>query len=249
MYKKKIYSIIFICVTVIFIFLIACNNISTGMLTDSRDGKTYKTVQIGEQIWMAENLAYIPYVNDVKAEEGIWVYAYQGDNVEEAKKTPNYQIYGCLYNWPAAMNIEKRYRNELWNVSNIEHQGICPDGWHLPSDEEWKELELYLETNPSFNKDDERRYTGDVGKKLKSTSGWNNDGNGNNKSGFCALASGFRYRTGEFIKMGSYGYFWTASQIYPGSAWYRYLLDISDGTYRGFPSKSNGMPVRCVKNK
>ena len=87
---------------------------------DSRDGYTYKTIKIGNQTWLAENLRYLPEIGN-----GYYVYDYQGDIVDEAKRTQNYKDFGVLYNMSAAKDA-------------------CPAGWHIPSDEEWKELERYL---------------------------------------------------------------------------------------------------------
>lgn len=93
-----------------------------GTFTDSRDGKVYNIVTIGKQFWMAENLAYLPSVVDPGTgsytEPYYSVYGYNGTDVAAAKATENYQTYGVLYNWPAAMTA-------------------CPEGWHLPSDAEW----------------------------------------------------------------------------------------------------------------
>ncbi|MCK9320171.1 FISUMP domain-containing protein, partial [Methanoculleus sp.] len=104
---------------------------TAGTFTDSRDGNDYNWVKIGDQVWMAENLAYLPSVNMVAdgsedaAGSYYYVYGYDGTDVTAAKATANYTTYGVLYNWLAAMNA-------------------CPDGWHLPSDAEWTELTDYL---------------------------------------------------------------------------------------------------------
>ena len=96
---------------------------STGQFIDGRDGKIYKTVKIGDQIWLAENFAYLPYVCPADANGcGIWVYGYDGTDVEMAKSIAEYQEYGSLYTWHQA-------------------RVLCPEGWHLPSDEEWRILE------------------------------------------------------------------------------------------------------------
>ena len=96
----------------------------TGTLTDSRDGRTYKWVKIGNQTWMAENLAYIPYVCPPTDNCGIWVFGYNGNQVTEATALDYYSRYGCLYGWETANTI-------------------APNGWHLPSQEEWYELINY----------------------------------------------------------------------------------------------------------
>ncbi|MDR0515574.1 MAG: hypothetical protein LBH25_00845, partial [Fibromonadaceae bacterium] len=91
-----------------------------GTFKDARDGKTYKTVKIGEQVWMAENLNY--------AAEGSVCY----DNI-----SGNCEIYGRLYDWSEAMGIDREFSKKKWNGSDAKHQGACPAGWHLPSDKEW----------------------------------------------------------------------------------------------------------------
>lgn len=98
-------------------------------LTDQRDGRVYKTILIGDQTWMAENLAYLPEASPPKmsseTEKHYHVYLYNGTSVSEARSTPNYRTYGVLYNWEAAKTA-------------------CPAGWRLPSDGDWKVLEKYL---------------------------------------------------------------------------------------------------------
>jgi len=94
-------------------------------LVDERDQKAYKTVRIGNQTWMAENLAYMPHVSPGPTEGGIWVYGYEGSDVSEAKATENYSTYGCLYDSVTALTV-------------------APAGWHLPSEDEWKALARFF---------------------------------------------------------------------------------------------------------
>lgn len=225
----------------------ACQKQEPEFFLDSRDGRQYATTEIGEQIWMAENLAYMPYVSEMKDSAGIWVYAYDGNRKEEAKTLENYLQFGCLYSWTVAMDISQEYRMKYSGTSDSLHQGICPEGWHLPSDSEWQKLEDFLETKPDFTPLESRQNTGDVGKKIKATTTWK-DADENNETGFGAFAAGFRYRTGFFHKQGKYAYFWTSTEYYGKSAYYRYLWDESPGTFRGFPSKDNGMSIRCIKD-
>src|SRR5574344_921488 len=104
---------------------------TSGTFTDARDGNQYNWVKIGDQIWMAENLAYLPSVNMVAdgsedaAGSYYYVYGYDGTNVADAKATANYTTYGVLYNWTAALTA-------------------CPTGWHLPTDAEWTTLITFL---------------------------------------------------------------------------------------------------------
>lgn len=105
---------------------------NTGTFTDSRDGRVYRSVKIGEQIWMAGNLAYLPVLDvdstDADAYKYYYVYGYYGADVDSAKATDNYKTYGVLYNWSAAL-------------------AACPKGWHLPSDAEWTTLTDYWNDN------------------------------------------------------------------------------------------------------
>ncbi len=119
----------------------------TGYLTDKRDNLTYETVLIDDQWWMAENLKFLPCVSSPVSDSGFYVYNYFDTIVAEAKQTLNYQTYGVLYNWATAMALPNQYNSELWNGSDSLHQGICPDGWHLPADAEWNKLELFLKTS------------------------------------------------------------------------------------------------------
>jgi len=114
-----------------------------GNFTDSRDSRVYKTIQIGTQTWMAENLAYLPSVSPPGPGSFTvpyyYVYSYSGNDVNAAKATSYYNKYGVLYNWPAAMNGAA---SSNANPSGV--QGCCPQGWHLPSLDEWRVLENYL---------------------------------------------------------------------------------------------------------
>jgi uncharacterized protein (TIGR02145 family) len=226
----------------------SCSVYNEKLLVDERDGKKYPVVKIGEQYWMGANLAYMPYVCPVKSDSGIYVYGNQSTNVSDAKKTLEYKTYGCLYNWAVAMNLPLEANSKFQQISDSTWQGICPEGWHIPTSDKFIKLEKSLETYPDFQKTDDRRNTGDVGKKLKSKSGWAEDGNGSNEYGFSALPSGIRYQDGYFTNIGQYGYFWTSSEVWYGSAYYRYMVYNSDGTYIGYPNKKIGMPVRCLKD-
>ena len=115
-----------------------------GGFFDARDSNYYKVVKIGNQVWMAENLKYLPEVSGIpeKLSETMsyyYVLDYDGTNVAEAKATENYNSYGVLYNWPAAMNGAPESNS---NPSGV--QGVCPAGWHLPSMIEWGQLVDYL---------------------------------------------------------------------------------------------------------
>ena len=123
-----------------------------GTMIDSRDNHVYKTVKIGDQEWMAENLAWLPVVNNStesslnEGSEGkkfYYVFMYDGNDVEAAKATKAYTKYGVLYNWFAAMDAENFAGADAAAIpSGV--QGVCPDGWHIPSQAEWKKMEAFV---------------------------------------------------------------------------------------------------------
>ncbi|MFA5229031.1 MAG: FISUMP domain-containing protein [Candidatus Paceibacterota bacterium] len=204
--------------------------------TDNRDGKVYKTVTLGAQVWMAENLAYLPAVSAPSSgsytEPYYYVYGYDGTDVAAAKATINYQTYGVLYNWPAAKTG-------------------CPEGWHLPSDEEWIQLEMYLGmTQEELYVLMNLRGT-DEGGKLKEagTSHWNGPNTGaTNSSGFTALPCGVRLYGGSFGRVGLYGYWWSSTKYDTYYTWYRCLKYNDSSVYRSTGMKEVGLSVRCVRD-
>ncbi|HQP04984.1 MAG TPA: fibrobacter succinogenes major paralogous domain-containing protein [Bacteroidales bacterium] len=196
-------------------------------LTDLRDGNKYKTVKIGNQVWMAENLRYLPEVvrrktGDIylKDFEFFYVYGFNDTTVSKAKATRNYQTYGVLYNWKAA------------NTS-------CPEGWHLPSDAEWQQLSDFL--------------GGDnvAGGKLKEigVTLWKKPNIGAIDSfGFKARPGGGRHYDKRFYFIGRYGYWWSSTEDGPNTAWARYMWDQASKMHRNNGRKDMGFSVRCVKD-
>jgi len=227
-----------------------------GTFTDSRDGNVYKMVTIGEQTWMAENLAYLPSVvgystgsedEGHEAEAFYYVYGYDDTSVSAAKATANYQTYGVLYNWYAAMTD-------------------CHEGWHLPSHDDWTQLETYLANNGyncdgsigPVSGDNVRLY---IAKSLATDSGWRNSSNqgaiGNtdypeyrNKSGFSALPGGFRdhYDFGRFQHISVTGTWWSSSEHIYNTARVRRLFYNACKIQSDYTSKNFGYSVRCVKD-
>ncbi|MBT4410581.1 MAG: T9SS type A sorting domain-containing protein, partial [Bacteroidetes bacterium] len=188
------------------------------------DDKHYRIVKIGEQTWMEENLAYLPEVSPPS--EGsdslphFYVYGFDGFDVLDAKEQANYQNYGVLYNWRAILQGEASSSHEPSGV-----QGICPEGWHLPSVGEWRTLLAYLDTDDHI--------------KLKSTYGWCDTCGGDNSSGFKALPGGL-FATNEFYQLGNAGRFWSSTEEISWNLWRAGL---------GLGSKSShGASVRCLKN-
>jgi uncharacterized protein (TIGR02145 family) len=213
---------------------------TSDTFTDTRDGNVYNWVQIGDQVWMVENLAYLPSVNQVAdgsedaAGSYYYVYGYDGTNVTDAKATANYTTYGVLYNWPAAMASSA---SSSANPSEV--QGVCPTGWHLPSDAEWTELIDYLGGEDV------------AGGKLKEigTTHWNSPNTGaTNETGFTALPGGYRYTDGAFYDMETNGYWWSATEFNAALARYRemdfYSISVNRPTY----FKELGVSVRCMRD-
>ena len=194
-----------------------------GTFTDSRDGNTYATVSIGNQCWMAENLRY-----DVP-----------GNNTDTANSASS-TTYGRLYDWATVMNGATTSSS---NPSGV--QGICPSGWHLPSDAEWNELEMALGM-PAVDTAN-TGWRGTHGTGMKSTTGWNNSGNGTNASGFNAFPAGYYY-SGSFNYLGDYTNFWSSTEYSPTFAWSRYLYYGNTGVNRFNSNKTFGVSCRCTRD-
>jgi uncharacterized protein (TIGR02145 family) len=212
--------------------------ITTGSFTDPRDGNVYQTVIIGSQEWMAENLRYLPAVSGpntgFSTNPHYFVYGYNGTNVAAAKSTANYSIYGVLYNWPAALAGDSVSDT---NPSGV--RGICPEGWHLPSDGEWTQLTDYLGG------------LGLAGDKLKEagTAHWNSPNSGaTNETGFTALPGGYRLLNNTFYYMGINGNWWTSSRHSDGNGWHRTMQYNSSQVIRNSHSEMIGLSVRCVRD-
>jgi uncharacterized protein (TIGR02145 family) len=196
---------------------------------------------------MAENLKTSHYANgteiDLASSNTDWdqltneegAYCYYNNSASNGAE------YGALYNWAAAMNGEDPSFN---NPSGV--QGVCPDGWHLPSDEEFIEMELYLGMSESeANTFGER---GNQGTKLKSITGWDSDGNGTNESGFNALASGYRIQGGQFADLGAETIFITSTIFDDNTIYSRQLSTYGNEVIRVVWYQEMGLSVRCVKN-
>jgi uncharacterized protein (TIGR02145 family) len=216
-------------------------DIQKGTFTDSRDNIVYDWVKIGNQTWMAENLKYLTsVVSPVTAsftEPCSYVYGYNDTNVIEARANPNYSEYGVLYNWPAVMAGSS---SSTANPSGV--KGICPDGWHLPSDAEWTQLELLLWNNSNVG----------VGCQLKESgfTHWSeyNTG-GTNESGFSALPGGVRDSDSTFRHIGNGGLWWNTAECSDTLfAWSSGILSYSCELGRARNEKNLGFSVRCLKD-
>ena len=207
------------------------NPIPTGTTNNSAtidvDGNVYKSVTIGIQEWMVENLRTTKYADGTAIHNvtnnsswgslntGAWSH-YDNDSQHES-------TYGKLYNWYAASDS----------------RNLCPTGWHVPTDADWTLLTKYLAANG---------YNGKEGTALKSNSGWNSNGNGTDNYLWLGFPGGFRSFSGYFDGVGYDGYWWSSLESNASNAWFRYL-----DTNNGLVSKANyykryGFSVRCLRD-
>ena len=228
---------------------------TTPTVTDI-DGNVYNTVKIGSQCWMRESLRTTRAANGTLiplAQYDEWgempysttaPYRYEPNN-----EYNNVADYGYLYNWPAT---------SLGGTSNNDNQnsmqGICPNGWHIPNDSEWNELESFLYDYSGYVCTEST--TNSIAKALASNSGWNssttpcaigNDTSSNNLSGFSALPAGLRY-SDRFSDFSESAFFWGSSNNYSSGTIMINLRhwDYSIEQYSGY--LNYGISVRCVRN-
>jgi len=203
-------------------------NIQYSSFTDSRNGKTYKSVVIGTQIWMAENLDYDP-------------------GTGYSTSTP----YGRLYYWTTAMDLGDTYIDSQWGGSDVKRQGICPAGWYLPSQTDRDKLYLEVSDAPLDNSGSPT-----AGRYLKAKSGWSNNANGEDTYGFSALPGGYALAHSNsdgslgftLFNVGTVGRWWTSTEATGTSAKY-ISANTSDRADGGIIAalKANLHSVRCMK--
>lgn len=208
----------------------------TGTFTDSRDGQAYGWVKLGIQTWMTENLNYGEQINgSVPASDNPIVEKYCYEDNEA-----NCDIYGGLYTWYEMMGY----------TEDEPARGICPAGWHIPSDNEWKTLEKYLGMSNDAADSSDWRGT-DEGGKLKETgySHWFDPNEGaTNITEFNALPAGYSIHDGTFDGIQEFTTFWTSTEPADSAVWYRLLHYQLSNIQRvtGYPL--NGTPLRCVQD-
>ena len=223
-----------------------------GTMTDERDGQTYKTVKIGTQTWMAENLNYaytgVPYRyerdNEVYTSDSTsWCY----NNVPA-----NCTKYGRFYTWAAAMDSvgewstnDKGCGFDVVCSPTYPVRGVCPEGWHLPTVAEFKAL--FTAVGGTQDAKNEVLWN-NVGKMLKSISGWKSSGNGTDAYAFSALPAGIKYNDRNFSFEGYLAYFWSSTEYDSYNAYYMNLDGNDDDVYLGNRYKNYGFSVRCVKD-
>jgi uncharacterized protein (TIGR02145 family) len=208
-----------------------------GTPTVEYEGQVYTTIQIFSQCWLKKNLNVGTMINGNQNQTNNSIkekYCYNNEP-DSCNK------YGGLYQW-----------NEMMQYTTQQGaQGICPPGWHLPTDEEWKVLEGAVDSQYGIGDPEWDlfwEYRGyDAGTNLKATSGWYANGNGADLYGFSGLLGGYRDTNGSFGNVGFIGLWWTSTETDNGNAWYRCLnfLDPEVGRYSNLDI---GFSVRCLRD-
>lgn len=208
-----------------------------GIVSIPHGGKVYHTVPVGDQCWLRENLDIGVMLNGGEAQTNnqlIEKYCYNND-------TANCEKYGGLYQWKEMMNHFPIHGGK----------GICPPGWHIPGDDEWKELEGFADSqfevgDPEWDENSFRGY--DAGKHLKSLMGWVFGGNGNNLLGFNARAAGYWESGSSFVREGEETHFWNSSHDSGHNAGKRMLNYDRDEISRSYHWDEAAFSVRCIRN-
>jgi uncharacterized protein (TIGR02145 family) len=189
------------------------------------EGQIYQTVLIGSQFWMAENLRTASYANGDPianvTDNTAWAQLSTGAWCHYENNTVNDAIYGKLYNC----------------YPTVDPRGLCPVGWHVPTDAEWTVLRDYL--------------GGELvaGGKMKSTTGWDAPNTGaTNESGFSGLPGGGRYYDGAFNYIGDDGIWWSSTEYNTNDAWSRLLTYNYGYVSRNLNFKVSGFSVRCLRD-
>jgi uncharacterized protein (TIGR02145 family) len=197
------------------------------------EGEDYEAVLIGTQTWLARNLNY----NAPGSKCG------SGSSLSDDNTACD--TYGRLYNWETAMVLPNCNTTSCSGQIQSPHQGVCPDGWHIPSSEDWGKLSRYADGSTDAN----AGYASTTaGRYLKAASGWNSNGNGTDDYGFSALPGGYGYSDGSFDGAGYYGYWWSASEDGSSYAYHRGLYYNFEYAYWGNYSKSYLFSVRCLQD-
>ena len=209
-----------------------------GTPTVTYEGQVYNTIQIFSQCWLKENLnvgMMIPETQEMTDNGIIEKYCY--DNEPDSCT-----IYGGLYQWNEVMQY----------VTQQSAQGICPSGWHLPTDDEWNILEGAVDTQYGIGDQiwgGAEGYRGyDVGYNLKTTNGWYNGSSGTDLFGFSGLPGGRINSSGNFISIGENGNFWSSTECESWLTWGRHLISTAPGISRYCYGKIISFNVRCVRD-
>ncbi len=197
---------------------------------DGRDSTIYEKIDINGQMWMAENLNYV-----LDGAFTTWCTGGVASNCD---------LYGTMYDWATAMAIDSNNNTALWNGSDVNHQGLCPVGWHIPSDAEWQVLVGFVESDngcggggncPAYY--------------LKSSTGWFDNGSGNDKYGFNALPTAKRFESQGTPQDYSYVVnYWSATEATAINTWAENLYYPNSAISRANDIKLDGNFIRCLED-
>lgn len=228
-------------------------NEKPGYVTDSRDGQVYRIEKIGYQIWMAENLNYRYLAKTSQLDSSSFCYDNDSLNCEK---------YGRLYSWSAAMDSSSEFGSKGAGCGFNKEckpkgfvRGVCPEGWHLPTDGEWMTLVSFVGDKSL------------AGKELKSTDGWGSygesrSGNGVDTYAFAALPAGIRvgmtneiydeyddiyFTIGNYEQLGGMACFWSSTEDGKDYGYY-WMFSLGNSVGNAWVDKSIGCSVRCVKD-
>ena len=221
----KFYCIAFL---VTFTLFLSCSNsmsspdgIISGEVSDI-DGNIYKTEKIGKQWWMTENLKVTRFSNGdsirIISNNNEWSKLRSAGYCNYGDDTSNVAVFGRLYNWYAVND----------------NRNLAPEGWHVASDEDWQQLEMYFGM-PHSQADSIGFRGSDEAAKLK-------------ESAFAVIPSGFREPDGDFAQIGTFAYWWSSTEFCTLNAWLRGMSINYGKISRNFDSKIQGFSVRCVKD-
>ena len=227
MKNTKLILFTFLAITAILFSSCGASSSSDSTSTEKVEGGTESTesgavVTIGNQAWTTKNLDVATYRNgDVipqVQEQSTWASLTTGAWCYYGNDASNGTKYGKLYNWYAVNDP----------------RGLAPNGYHIPTDAEWTKLRDYLGGES------------EAGTKMKSSTGWDSNGNGTNSSGFAGFPGGYRGGNGTFRSIGRNGYWWSATESGAYDAWYRVLYYLNGYVSRGFNYEQNAFSVRCL---
>ena len=193
-------------------------NSLAGEFKDSLSGEIYSWVQVGKTKWMTENLNYLPNVyptsDTSSVDERYYVYDYDGNSTKEAKKKNNYRDYGVLYNWQGALDA-------------------CPNGWRLPTKDEWEELV------------DIAQGVANASNRLRASYSWDDSSEVNNSIGFSALAGGYLNSNFDFAQITSQAYWWSSTRTDDSVYYFNLSKDLA--LVSATKNEYVGYSVRCVE--
>ncbi len=211
------------------------NQVSFTTNISDIDGNIYHSIAIGKQVWMVENLR-VTHLND-----GSDIKLITSDLEWKTSNSPSY----CWY-----FNIvpEEGDNGALYNFNTVNTGKLCPTGWNVPSDQDWKTLEMYL--GMSQAEGDMVSWRGEgISSSLKAVEGWYVLNGIQDMFGFKALPSGIRHGvTGGFQEFNLGAYWWTSTIYDESSAWFRSIIDANTTIYRGTQFNQSGFSVRCLKD-